>query len=84
MLRISKTLSRFRDLYVLSTKDKFFQGNIIMTKFADRIEFTKPTQCYNGNTIYFSKLGVCQVMKELPLGVFNIETYNEIKIINLE
>ena len=83
MLRISKSLSRGSETHVITCKNEFLIGKIIIKKLIDSIEFIKPTPCYNGKTYTFTKFGICYTTMELPLGVFNYTIDNDKLIIEL-
>lgn len=83
MLRISKSLSRANNTHVITCRDEFLTGKIIIKNLVDSIEFIKPTPCYNGKTYTFTKFGICYTTIELPLGVFNYKIDNDKLIVEL-
>jgi hypothetical protein len=83
MIRISKSLSRSSETHVITCKDDFLKGKIIIKKSDDAIEFIKPTPCYNGRTYTFTRFGICYTTIELPLGIFQYTIDNDKLIVEL-
>lgn len=82
MIRISKSLCRTTETYVINFK-QFLSGKIAIKKYLDRIEFITPTDCYNGKLYTICKNGFCATSIDLPLGVFEFEKEEDKIIIYL-
>jgi len=84
MITIHSKLVEGRERTYIYSKNDFFRGKLIIKQFDDRIEFIKPTPCYNGRTYNFTKMGQCVICESiLPVGNYEYTVENDKAIIEL-